>query len=165
MIPHRQPPDTASAGPPVIRSNPGTGGRFCFALLCCLFLLLPNDASAADLQSVSLKTYKLKSFAVPNPMDLSRLPMGKTFQVAEDEFILQFYFDGRDIYGIIFKRQKEVSLYIEWCFFKSCEESQYDYVVKIADANKPPFDQQFFSVKLPAHLAYEFKGLKFFTWE
>ncbi len=167
MIPKKKPRTPAAFPIPPFWKNPGEGGTF--LVLCLSFMLLsslrPATVFAGDFQPVSLKKYPQLSVVVPNPLDMTKLPAGKTFQVTEDGFILQFYFDGRDVYGIIFKRKKYLSLYVEWCFFKSCEESQYNYIVQIAEAYKPPYDQDFFSIKLPARLSYRFQGMKFFTSE
>jgi hypothetical protein len=133
------------------------------SFLLILFFCQPLAPFAQEIENVSLKTYKQLSTPVPNHMDLTKISPGKGYQVTDSEFILQFYYDGNDIYGIIFKRDKEVSIFIHWCFFRSCEESPYDIKLKIASAWVPPYDQTFFNAKLPEKLQYRFQGLKFYT--
>lgn len=145
--------------------------RFAFrikskALLSLLFFFplsfFPGEQSFA-LESISLKTYPELAIPVPNLVDMTKLPPGKTFQIADPNFILQFFFDGRDIYGVILKRDRERSIYLRLCFFRSCEESKYDFIEKIVSPFEPPFEQMFFSVKPPARLNYQFQGLEYFS--
>ncbi len=137
--------------------------------LCLHLWILPlvpavsSASPAIGLQKVSLKKYELLSIPVPNPMEMAKLPRGKTYQVSHPHFVLQFFFTGTDIYGIIFKRDKKYSLFLRWCFFRSCEESKYDYKVMIAKAFDPPFDQDFFMIRLPVKFSYKFQGLDFTT--
>ena len=133
------------------------------ALLLILFVWQPSTPYSQEIESVSLKTYKQLSIPVPSHMDLTKISPGKGYQVTDPQFILQFYFDGKNIYGIILKRDKEVSIFLHWCFFRSCEESPYNIKLKIAHAWTPPYDQTFFNAKLPAKLNYRFQGLKFYT--
>ncbi|MBI4388716.1 MAG: hypothetical protein HY580_00930 [Nitrospinae bacterium] len=112
---------------------------------------------------ISLKKYPLLSFPVQNPIDLTKLPSGKSFQVQAPNFILQFIFNGRDLFGVIFKRDKRFGIRMRWCFFRNCEQSPYDYYVTIADPYSPPFEENYFTVKFPPGLQYEFQGLEFFT--
>jgi len=123
----------------------------------------PSALFSQEIENISLRTYKQLAIPVPNPIDMTKISPGKTYQVTDPKFILQFYFDGKDIYGIIFKREKESSIFLHWCFFRSCEESPYDYKTKIAAALTPPYDQTFFEAKLPANLKYRFMGLQFYT--
>lgn len=140
--------------------------KFHLSLFLTISLTLPPPFFASGARShpvnpVSLKQYSNLSVVVPNPLDLTKLPFGKSFQVTHPDFILQFFFDKRDIFGIIFKRNLEKPIHMRWCFFKSCENSPYDFKVVIANPHSPPFDQGFFSVKFPPGLQYRFQGLEF----
>jgi len=97
--------------------NPAWLAVFIFATI----LATPNDSLA--LERVSLKKYPELSIQVPNPMVISKLPARKSFQVNHEEFILQFFFNGRDIFGYILKRNKKTPIHFRWCFFRNCEES------------------------------------------
>ncbi len=131
--------------------------------LLILFIWQPPASFSQEIENVSLKTYKQLSIPVSKHLDLTKISPGKGYQVTDSEFILQFYYDGNDIYGIILKRDKEISIFMHWCFFRSCEESPYDIKLKIASAWTPPYDQTFFNAKLPENLSYRFQGLKFYT--
>lgn len=137
--------------------------KLCLSFLLITFFWKPSVPFSQEIEKVSLKTYKQLSIQVPNPMDLEKISPGNTYQVTDPKFVLQFYFNGKDAYGVIFKRDKEYSLFMHWCFFRSCEESAYDIKMKIASALRPPYDQLFFSAKLPPKLNYRFKGLRFYT--
>lgn len=137
--------------------------RHCLSLLLVVFILIPSITFSNEPETISLKTYPQLALPFPNPMDLTKMDLGKSYQVTHTDFLLQFFSDGKNIYGIILKRKKEVSMYIHWCFFRSCEESSYDYKLKIANAFTPPYDQMFFTAKLPPNIKYQFQGLEFFT--
>ncbi len=137
--------------------------KFCLSILAMVLFYSPPIASSNEPETISLKTYPQLALPFPNPMDLTQMATGKSYQVTHADFVLQFFSDGKNIYGIILKRKKEVSIYIHWCFFRSCEESSYDYKLKIADAFTPPYDQTFFNAKLPPHMKYQFQGLEFYT--
>ena len=128
-------------------------------LILCLLWTLPSPAYAVE--QVSLRKYPELSLQVPNPMETSKLPARKTFQVNHEEFILQFFFNERDVFGYILKRNKSRPIHFRWCFFRSCEESPYDYKKVIAQAFNPPYDSGFFSIKFPAYLNYSFQGIEF----
>jgi len=130
---------------------------FIFAMI----LATPNYPLALD--RVSLKQYPGSelSFQVPNPMVISRLPAKKSFQVNHEEFILQFFFNDRDIFGYILKRNKSRPIHFRWCFFRTCEESPYDLKKVIAEAFNPPYDSGFFSIRFPSYLNYSFQGMMF----
>jgi hypothetical protein len=81
--------------------------------------------------------------------------------VTDPNFVLQFALNGTDVHGLILKRNPNYSLFIRWCFFRTCEESPYNYNYLIADANFTPTDQDFFSARLPATFRYKFQGMKF----
>lgn len=119
---------------------------------------------AFGLETVALKQYQQLAIPVPNPMNISSLPHGKTYQVTHPHFILQFFFNGKDVMGFIFKRNKNFPIYLRWCFFKSCEPSSYDYKSAIAENYSPPFDQNFFEVTFPPQIQYQFQGLEFSSW-
>lgn len=128
-------------------------------LLCILHLMQPVPSLPAE--KISLKQYPTLSIPVTNPVDLSRLPRDKMFQVKDEQFILQFFFNERDIFGFIMKRDKKLPLYLRWCFFRSCEESPFDYTVRIAAPYQPPFVKGFFVVNFPPGIQYDFQGLLF----
>ena len=128
-------------------------------LIFCL-LWLPSSSSYA-LEQISLKEYRALSLQVPNPMETAKLSPRKTFQVNHEDFVLQFFFNERDIFGYILKRNKSRPIHFRWCFFRSCEESPYDFKKVIAQPFNPPFDSGFFSIKFPAYLNYSFQGIGF----
>jgi hypothetical protein len=145
---------------------------FCFfpkklwlSFLLVVFFSQASPAYPDEAKSVSLKTYPNLAVVVPNPMDLTQLPAGKSYQVNHPDFILQFFLNGNSIYGVIFKRKKDISIYIHWCFFRSCEDSPYDYKLRIADAFIPPYDQDFFTGNIPSQMKYQFQGLEFFSFK
>ena len=118
---------------------------------------------AHSLEKISLKTYKTQAIKVNNPVDLTRIPLNKTFQVNSPDFVLQFFFTGPDILGIVFKRNLDKAIFMRWCFFRNCEESPFDYVSVIAQPNSPPLANGFFETKFPHGLNYHFQGLHFFS--
>lgn len=115
------------------------------------------------LKKISLKNYPLLSTSVSNPIDLTRLPRGRSYHVSTPHFILQFFFNGKDLSGVVFKRDKRQIIRMRWCLFRNCEHSPYDYSVTIAESYSPPFEDNFFTIKFPPGLQYEFQGLEFFT--
>jgi len=137
--------------------------KLCLLILAMVLFFSPSLSLSNEPEIISLKTYPELALPFVNPMDMTQMASGKSYQMTHSDFILQFFSDGKNIYGIILKRKKEVSIYIHWCFFKNCEESSYDYKLKIADAFTPPYDQTFFTAKLPPHMKYKFQGLEFFT--
>ena len=124
-------------------------------------LLLVTSSHSYALEKISLKEYRALSLKVPNPMETAKLQSGKTFQVNHEEFVLQFFFNERDIFGYILKRNKSRPIHFRWCFFRSCEESPYDFKKVIAQAFNPPYDSGFFSIKFPRYLNYSFQGIEF----
>ena len=124
-----------------------------------IILATPNNSFALD--RVSLKKYPELSIPVPNPMQTSKLPARATFQVNHEDFILQFFFNGRDIFGYILKRNKRRAIHFRWCFFRNCEESPHDFKKVIAQPFNPPYASGFFSIKFPAYLNYSFQGMVF----
>lgn len=127
--------------------------------ILCLLWVSPSLAYAAE--QVSLRKYPELSLQVPNPMEISKLPARKTFQVNHEEFVLQFFFNERDVFGYILKRNKSRPIHFRWCFFRSCEENTYDYKKVIAQAFNPPYDSGFFSIEFPSYLNYSFQGIEF----
>jgi len=128
-------------------------------LIFPIFLATSNDLFAFD--QVSLRKYPELSIPVPNPMETEKLPARQTFQVNHKEFVLQFFFNGRDIFGYILKRNKKRPIHFRWCFFRTCEESPYDFKKVIAQAFNPPFSSGFFAIKFPSYLRYSFQGMEF----
>ena len=128
-------------------------------ILTCVISLVPNNASCLD--TISFKQYSVLNIPVPSRVDITKLPIGKTFQVNHSQFTLQFFFNNRDIFGFIFKRKPNIGIIAHLCFYRSCEETSYDLRAIIAKPQEPPYDKTFFSVKLPSNLQYEFQGLEF----
>jgi len=126
-----------------------------------VFLMTTFPHPAHAYETISLKEYPTLATKVDNPVDLMRLPKGKTFQVNTDHYVLQFFFSGQNLLGVIFKRDLSQPIHLRWCFFRSCEESPLDYKVVIANPNRPPFKENFFEVKFPPGLQYQFQGLHF----
>ena len=140
---------------------PGTTENWKLLLVAVCLLIHASSESAFCLETISFKKYPTLSILVPNKVDLTKLPRGKTFQVTHPHFILQFFFNNRDIFGLVFNRDPKHGIIVHLCFFRSCEESPYDLKKVIAHPNVPPFDQTFFTVKFPHPLQYEFQGLEF----
>jgi len=126
-----------------------------------LFLIATFSHPAHGYENISLKEYPILATKIENPVDLMRLPKGKTFQVNTDHYVLQFFFSGQNLLGMIFKRDLSQPIYLRWCFFRNCEESPFDYKVVIANPHQPPFKENFFEVKFPPGLQYQFQGLNF----
>lgn len=145
--------------PPMFFSGMLTNWKYWLAATFLFVSVAPNNAYCFE--TISLKEYSDLNILVPSKVDLTTLPIGKTFQVNHPQFILQFFFNNRDIFGFIFKREKKSGIIVHLCFFRSCEESQYDLKQVIVRPQEPPYDETFFSVKLPSDLQYEFQGLKF----
>jgi len=128
-------------------------------ILTCVISLVPNNASC--LETISLKQYSDLNILVPSRVDLTKLPIGKVFQVNHSQFTLQFFFNNRDIFGYIFKRKPGTGIMAHLCLYRSCEVTPYDLRHVIAKPFKPPYDKAFFSIKFPQKLQYEFQGLEF----
>jgi hypothetical protein len=132
------------------------------ALIALLTILLNMPLNFAwAVENISLRAVAPTGVIVPNPMETSKLIRGKTYQVNHKTFSLQFFFNEKDIFGVILKRNKKHSIHFRWCLFKSCEESQYDYIKIIARASAPPFENDFFSIPYPSYLPYSFQGIEF----
>ena len=76
-----------------------------------------------------------------------------------------FFFNNRDIYGKIFKRKKNIGIMAQLCLYRSCEETSYDFRKVIARPFEPPYNDDFFSVKFPQYLQYNFQGLEFLPYK
>ena len=126
-----------------------------------VFLLTLFSPSAHAYENISLKEYPALATKVDNPVNMMRLPKGKTFQVNTDHYVLQFFFSGQNLLGMIFKRDLSLPIHLRWCFFRNCEESPFDYKVVIANPHQAPFKGNFFEVKFPPGLQYQFQGLHF----
>ncbi|MDP6335887.1 MAG: hypothetical protein QGI90_03985 [Nitrospinaceae bacterium] len=144
---------------------PGTTANWKL-LLVAVFLLIDAFANSAYcIDNISFKKYSILSIPVPSKVDMTKLPKGKTFQVNHPQFILQYFFNNRDIFGMVFKRESKYGIIVHLCFFRSCEESPYDLKKVIASPQQPPFDQAFFSIKFPRQLQYDFQGLEFLSFK
>jgi len=128
-------------------------------ILAYAIFSIPNNAYC--LETISLKQYSDLNILVPSKVDLTKLPIGKVFQVNHSQFTLQFFFNNRDIFGFIFKRKPGTGIIAHLCFYRSCEETSYDLRNVIAMPFEPPYDKTFFSIKFPQKLQYEFQGLEF----
>ncbi len=132
--------------------------RIICLLLTCLII---SPTCLWAMEKVSLKTSPNTEVKVPNPMEISKLPRRMTYRVNHKDFSLLFFFNDKDIFGLILKRNKRRPIHFRWCFFRSCEESQHDYKKVIAEAFNPPFNEDFFSLPYPFYLTYSFQGIEF----
>ena len=128
-------------------------------ILAYAIFSIPNNAYGID--PISLKQYSDLNILVPSRVDLTKLPIGKVFQVNHSQFTLQFFFNNRDIFGFIFKRKPNTGIIAHLCFYRSCEVTPYDLRNVIAKPFEPPYDKTFFSIKFPQKLQYDFQGLEF----
>ena len=128
-------------------------------ILAYAIFSIPNNASCLDI--ISFKQYSDLNILVPSKVDLTKLPIGKVFQVNHSQFTLQFFFNNRDIFGFIFKRKPGTGIMAHLCLYRSCEETPYDLRNVIAMPFEPPYDKTFFSIKFPHNLQYNFQGLEF----
>ena len=128
-------------------------------ILAYAIFSIPNNAYC--LETISLKQYSDLNILVPSRVDLTKLPIGKAFQVNHSQFTLQFFFNNRDIFGFIFKRKPDTGIITHLCFYRSCEVTPYDLRNVIAKPFEPPYDKTFFSIKFPQKLQYDFQGLEF----
>ena len=116
-------------------------------ILAYAIFSIPNNAYCFD--TISLKQYSVLNIPVPSKVDITKLPMGKTFQVNHSQFTLQFFFNNIDIFGFIFKRKPNVGIIAHLCFYRSCEETSYDLRKVVAKPQEPPYDKTFFFCKTP----------------
>lgn len=118
---------------------------------------------AFPFEPVSIKKFPQKAIPVTNPVDLTVLPLRETFQINHPRYVLQFFFSGPNILGIILKRDLRFPIHLRWCFFRDCTESPFDYNVMIADSYAPPLEDGVFEIRFPPQLKYNFQGLHFST--
>ena len=128
-------------------------------ILAYAIFSIPNNAYGIN--PISLNQYSDLNILGPSKIDLTKLPIGKVFQVNHSQFTLQFFFNNRDIFGFIFKRKPGTGIMAHLCFYRSCEETSYDLRDVIAMPFEPPYDKTFFSIKFPQKLQYNFQGLEF----
>lgn len=132
-----------------------------FAILIVLSLLLsPRSLSA---EKIALRKHPTQSHVVPNPVDLTKLSNNQMFHIIDEAFTVQFFFNGQDLFGSIVTRQKEQALFLRWCFFRTCEESPYDYNVLLGEPYRAPFEDIVFHARFPPGILYTFQGLKFWS--
>ena len=143
--------------------TPATNKKIRIFLVAFLLIRLQLPAPAYSFENVSLKKHKIQATKVDNPVDLTRLALNKSFQVNSPDFVLQFFFSGPDVLGIVFKRDLNKAIFVRWCFFRNCEESQFDFISVIAQPHGPPMANGFFETKFPPGLNYHFQGLHFYT--
>ena len=132
-------------------------------ILAYAIFSIPNNAYG--IETISLQQYSDQNILVPSRVDITKLPIGKVFQVNHSQFTLQFFFNNRDIFGFIFKRKPNIGIIAHLCFYRSCEETSYDLRNVVAKPYEPPYDKTFFSVKFPSNLQYEFQGLEFLPYK
>ena len=128
-------------------------------ILAYAIISIPNNASCLEI--ISFKQYSDLNILVPSKVDLTKLPIGKVFQVNHSQFTLQFFFNNRDIFGYIFKRKPDTGIMAHLCLYRTCEVSPYDLRNVIAKPFEPPYNKAFFSIKFPQKLQYDFQGLEF----
>jgi len=138
-----------------------TKSRYWIGSITIIFIVLVAPRNSHCLETISLKQYSFLNIPVPSRVDITKLPIGKVFQVNHSQFTLQFFFNNRDIFGFIFKRKPNVGIIAHLCFYRSCEETSYDLRNVIAKPFEPPYDKTFFSIKFPQKLQYDFQGLEF----
>ena len=152
---------------PLYASSPNLLGKWGYwagsIILTCVISLVPNNASCLD--SISFKQYSDLNILVPSKVDLTKLHLGKVFQVNHSQFTLQFFFNNRDIFGFIFKRKPGTGIMAHLCLYRSCEVTPYDLRNVIAKPFEPPYDKTFFSIKFPQKLQYNFQGLEFLPYK
>jgi len=146
-------------GPPHKIFQPSTVSYNIIYFSVLLMACISHPAHAYE--TISLKEYPTLATKIANPVNLMRLDKTKTFQINTDHYILQFFFNGQNLLGIIFKRDLSKPIHLRWCFFRSCEENPFDYKVVIANPHQAPFKDNYFEVKYPPGLHYQFQGLHF----
>ena len=136
--------------------------RYLVKSITIIFFLLLTQEQAYPLESISFKQQSDKTIPISSKMDLTKLSRGDIYKVIHDDFILQFFFNNnRDIFGFIFKRKQETGIMVHLCLYRTCEETPYDLRNVIAKPLEPPYDKNFFSIKFPQKLQYDFQGLEF----
>lgn len=143
--------------------TPATNEKTRIFLVAFLLIGLQIPTPAYSVENISLKKYKTQAIKVSNPVDLTRIALNKSYQVNSPDFVLQFFFSGPDVLGIVLKRNLDKALFVRWCFFRNCEESPFDFISVIAQPHGPPLANGFFETKFPPGLNYHFQGLHFYT--
>jgi hypothetical protein len=126
-----------------------------------IYLIFAVANIVYPLDKISFNQQTENVILVTSKMDLTKLPRGEIYKVVHDDFVLQFFFNNRDIFGYIFKRKPSIGIKAHLCLYRSCEDTSYDLRKVIAKPFEPPFDKSFFSVKFPQKLQYKFQGLEF----
>jgi hypothetical protein len=143
-------------------TNRNFSSKQAYLIASTLFIILNlYPSNLWSIEKVSLKINPETAVIVDNPMEIKSLPHRKTYQVNHKAFTLQFFFNEKDIFGMILKRDENRPIHFRWCLFRSCEESQHDYKKVIAEGLSPPFAQGFFSIPYPFYLTYGFQGIEF----
>ncbi|MBT6600572.1 MAG: hypothetical protein HOB32_02740 [Nitrospina sp.] len=130
-----------------------------YIVIIYLIFALTDNVYSQDIISFNQQAEDI--ITVPSKIDLTKLSRGGVFKVEHEDFVLQFFFNNRDILGLIFKRKPSIGIMVHLCLYRSCEETPYDLRKVIAKALEPPYDKTFFSIKFPKKLQYEFQGLEF----
>ncbi|SVB83722.1 uncharacterized protein METZ01_LOCUS236576 [marine metagenome] len=146
-------------------SNKFTNSKWWFLSSTIAFIVLVVPNNTYSIETISFNQQEGNTTLVPNKIDLTKLPTGKIYKVVHEDFILQFFFNNRDIYGYIFKRKKNIGIMAQLCLYRSCEETSYDFRKVIARPFEPPYNNDFFSVKFPQNLQYNFQGLEFLPYK
>ena len=146
-------------------SNKFTNSKWWFLSSTIAFIVLVVPNNTYSIESISFNQQDRKTTLVPKKIDLTKLPRGKIYKVVHEDFILHFFFNNRDIYGKIFKRKKNIGIMAQLCLYRSCEETSYDFRKVIARPFEPPYNDDFFSVKFPQYLQYNFQGLEFLPYK
>ena len=146
-------------------SNKFTNSKWWFLSSTIAFIVLVVPNNTYSIESISFNQQDRKTTLVPNKIDLTKLPRGEIYKVVHEDFILQFFFNNRDIFGYIFKRKKNIGIMAQLCLYRSCEETSYDFRKVIARPFEPPYNNDFFSVKFPQNLQYNFQGLEFLPYK
>ena len=144
--------------------TPATTEKTLILLVALVFIGSQLASPAYSFESISLKKYKIQATKIKQSCEFDPgSPLNKTFQVNSPDFVLQFFFSGPDLLGVILKRNLDKPLFIKWCFFRNCEPSSFDFVSVIAQAHNPPLANGYFETKFPPGLNYHFQGLHFYT--
>ena len=146
-------------------ANKFTNSKWWFlsSTIAFIVLVVPNDTYS--IETISFNQQEGNTTLVPNKIDLTNLPREEIYKVVHKDFILQFFFNNRDIFGYIFKRKKNIGIMTQLCLYRSCEETSHDFRKVIARPFEPPYDKDFFSVKFPQNLQYDFQGLEFLSYK
>ena len=133
--------------------------RLIVTFFLVIFVFLKSNSYCFE--TASFKRGPTNIIEVPSNLDLTKLPRDKIYKISHSKFVLQFFFNNRDIFGFILKRKHNFGIMIHLCFFRSCAESAYDNYQVITMPQDPPPNKTFFSVKFPQSLRYDFQGIEF----